>query len=307
MAWLVACQDPEPNGKLSEFASEFISLRLGGQNAAAMTGQPMINRSFQGLMGGMTGMPGGRAQNGSDTTLYEPWQSCAIITEITDDDGSVTITYDYGKGCQEGWGEWTYTMFGKFQYTYRYTTDRAGSVYRHSYSFASRADNYGGNYGRHDSTRWLSNGTSSYEGESTYDTVSQKFSGWFEHENESEYAYGDEEYEYRSDGRSSYDEKGHTVERSEYEYQQDDEYYKSTVIRPVFTRYDCSSPSIISASSLMMPWIPVSGVERVIYRQNGKTGLFEINYGDGQCDDIIFVTENGVTTRVDVGQWMTAF
>lgn len=59
-AWLVGCQDPEPNGKLSEFASEFISLRLGSQNAAAMTGQPMINRSFQGLMSGMTGMPGGR-------------------------------------------------------------------------------------------------------------------------------------------------------------------------------------------------------------------------------------------------------
>ncbi|MCU0418844.1 MAG: hypothetical protein MUC38_04230 [Cyclobacteriaceae bacterium] len=305
VALVVGCQDPAPATHLSEFASEFISLRLGGQQDAAMTAQPMINRSFQGLMGSLTGIPGGRAK--SDTTLYEPWQSCATLTEETGDDGRVTITFDYGDGCEEGWGDYRYTLFGKFQYTYRYTTDIIGSVYRHTYSFTSRYDNYGGNYGNSDSTRWLYDGTSSYEGESTYDTAHQTFSGWVEHESHSEYEYGDNTYDFRSDGRSSYHEKGNTVERNEYQYGQDDEYYQSTVIRPVFTSYECGNPALMSARCMITPWIPVSGIERVRYRQDGQEGTFEINYGNGECDNIIFVTENGVTTRIDMGLWIIAF
>jgi hypothetical protein len=304
IALLVGCSDEEPNGKLSDFAQEFINIRMGGQNSRAMTGQNIINQSFQGLMGGMTGIPGGRTKNVSDSTLFEPWTSCAEITEVTNEDGSTTVTYDYGDGCDEGWGEYSYTMFGLFQYTYLNTSNVSGSVMRYGYSYSSLYENYGGQYGDNDSSRWVTNGTSSYEGESSYDTVSMKFSGWFEHEDNSEYAYGDTEYDYNSSGRSTYNESGYRVERSEYEYNTADSYYKTKVISPLVTNYRCDTQEDggLPVSRAIFVWVPVSGIERVTYKQEGKEGMFEINYGDGECDNIIFVTENGVTTRVDLGE-----
>lgn len=310
VALIAGCDNEEPKANLSEFANQFISMRLGGQNEAARTGQSMINQSFQGLMGRSNGLPGGRVKGeDSDSTLYEPWQSCAIITEETNEDGSVTVTYDYGDGCQEGWGDFKYTMFGKYQYTYRNSVDFSGPVQKYLYSFSTLFDHYGGNYGTHDSTKWMTNGSSFYEGESTYDTVNQKFSGWYEDDSDTEYTYGGEDYEYQSNGRSSYDEKGFTVERSEYRYEQGDDYYRSLVLKPVFTSYECGNPTAMRGElqSSIMAWIPVSGIERISYKQEGKEGTFEVNYGDGTCDAIIFVTENGVTVRVDLSEWVQLF
>jgi hypothetical protein len=53
-----------------------------------------------------------------------------------------------------------------------------------------------------------------------------------------------------------------------------------------------------------MMWWPsyVSGREMVEYDRDGKAGKFEIDYGDGECDFIIFIYENGKVFRIDMSK-----
>ena len=44
----------------------------------------------------------------------------------------------------------------------------------------------------------------------------------------------------------------------------------------------------------------VSGRERIQYKQDGNSGEFEIDYGDGTCDNIIVIYENGKIFKIDL-------
>jgi len=44
----------------------------------------------------------------------------------------------------------------------------------------------------------------------------------------------------------------------------------------------------------------VSGKERISYRQGDKEGSFIIDYGDGECDNVIVIIENGKRIKVDL-------
>jgi hypothetical protein len=52
-------------------------------------------------------------------------------------------------------------------------------------------------------------------------------------------------------------------------------------------------------------WIPVSGIESVSSKENDQSYSFTINYGDGTCDNLATVTENGKTAVVDFSQIYT--
>ncbi|MDZ7606810.1 MAG: hypothetical protein U5K79_14745 [Cyclobacteriaceae bacterium] len=45
----------------------------------------------------------------------------------------------------------------------------------------------------------------------------------------------------------------------------------------------------------------VSGRERIEYRQGEESGLFEIDYGNGECDRIITIIEGGKKVEIDLG------
>jgi hypothetical protein len=120
------------------------------------------------------------------------------------------------------------------------------------------------------------------------------------------YEFGDKEYEYKSTGNSSYDEKGWLVPQNDYEYKEGDDFYSSKVTKALFSDYTCNSEqsSLIATDYI---WVPVSGREKINYKREGKEGSFEIDYGNGECDNIIYIIENGKRIKVDLGSgWLAA-
>ena len=303
--------DPEPSvTDLSEFAQEFMSMRLGSPNAMNRNSDAAVNKSFQSMMGSH-GFNGGRikgdstgSEPGNDSTVFQdPWVSCAVVSTIENADGSTTTSYDYGDGCEEGSGDYKYFMHGKTVQTYKYNSQQTGSVIRDTYLFKMLYDNYGGHYNV-DSSDWSIDGNSFYEGYSSYDTSRNKFSGAYSYSDTSLYNYGGKAYDYRSKGNSHYDETGWIVEESEYEYGDGSDFYHSSVIEPLVSNYSCNT---FSEGALVnrYVWVAVTGREVVHYKQGDKEGTFEIDYGNGECDNIIYITENGVRVEVELGSgWM---
>jgi hypothetical protein len=125
---LLACED-EPTNKatvndLSVYAKDYFKMRNSngvaqdGFSAGMRMGNP-VNMSFQGLYNQSLSMSAGRVGGDtteippSDTTIYyDPWISCAQITTTSNSDGSVTTTYDYGDGCEEGGSYYKFWMMG---------------------------------------------------------------------------------------------------------------------------------------------------------------------------------------------------
>lgn len=315
--WLLAfialgCQENEPKptvNDLSDFAMKYLSLRSGSLNSASMSQNGAMTQSFNGAYQGAYG-PSAQSEGGvvtSDSSIVgPPEQSCGTFTEIDNPDGSHTSITDYGKGCTFGEGDYEYEMWGKMTSTTKYTDSREGSLYEYTYLYRGSFDHFGGrNFYNGDTTDWETNGTYSYEGYSEYDTSTYKYSGWYNNYDSSDYHYGDDEYSYQSAGKTTYDQNKSVVEQNSYSYTEGDNYYRSDVIKPLVMDYSCNifSPRADGLAIACPIWMfYVSGTEVVNYRQDGKEGSFTIDYGDGTCDAIIVVTENGVSVTIDLSK-----
>ncbi|MFN3839533.1 MAG: hypothetical protein ACK4RF_02400 [Cyclobacteriaceae bacterium] len=304
LALVFSCSDNETAGieQLSDYAKSFLSLRIGSRDALASSTNGAINRSFQNL--NAFAFSGGRKKDGpnqGDTTIVDPWpwQSCAEITEFDSEDGSHTIIYDYGEGCEEGWGEYTWMMFGKFTETYRYLFTQDGSLFNDDYFYQVEYDNYGGKY--FDDIEWRLNGSSRYEGTSAYDTVKNTFSGMFNYDSETEYSYGDVQYAYEASGESTYNEKQYEMKSGGYRYSEGDDFYQAEVLKPLVYKYTCFNSPLFEGLLLMTY---VSGQERISYKQGDKQGSFVIDYGNGECDNVIIIIEDGKRIRIDLSKSM---
>ncbi len=337
-------EDPKTADQLSDFAAKYITMRFGSQNTLQDSRNAAVNNSFQDLFGihvrNMAGRLAEGNPNGSgdpvsdtikiddpgyidssgtgwveDTVIYEdPWVSCAEITETVNDDGSFTTIMDYGEGCEEGWDDWKYFIYGKITSTYMSNNTMIGSHYVDKYSYRTEYDNYGTRY-YYDSSVWEMDGISEYTGESVYDTTDYSFSGWYAYTDNTSYRYNDDVYRYSSNGRTTYDNNGSITESADYEYYAGDDFYKSTVLEPLMMDYTCWQNSTIKASSpdnssggtgIACVILYTAGVEKVSYSQGGESGELIIDYGDGECDNIMTITENGVVTVIDLSeQWDT--
>jgi len=315
---IFSCENDSDNKgsfkNLSEEAQNYLRMSRGsGAMLDAMSsgnrpGAPM-NVSFQGLYNMAKGINSGRlagdsSNTQSDTTIYsDPWISCAQITNTTNGDGSVTMTYDYGTGCWEGNSLYKYWMMGKYSYTYLDNYVQNGNVLKDSYYYNTSFDNYGGKYFYdNDSSFWLTNGTSSSHGESTYDTAAQTFSGSYSSDYSFNYVWDTINYIYSGSGKSSYSTNQFVVEKNKNSYSDGDNYYNSEVIEPLVKRYDCNShKGGLLPVDAMYYWTYISGREVIHYKQDGKEGSFEIDYGNGTCDNIVTVIEDGKRVDVDLG------
>lgn len=297
---LISCSDSE-NAQLSPAVKQYLSMRMGSNNAMAENMSGPVNRSFQSLFN-QASMNGKVASDSSgvpgDTTIIEdPWQSCAVVTNQTNEDGSQTTIYDYGTGCEEGWEGYKYFMHGKYTSTYRNTESREGSVFKSTYFYASQYDNYGGNY--NGLWSWVMNGGGTYSGHSEYDSVSQEFSGAYAYDDETTYQYDSVTYFYKSNGTSSYSNEKFTIETSENNYTYGTDFYQSKVLKPLVADYSCYDQS---SANFCFFWMFVQGRERVQYKNGDEEGSFEIDYGDGSCDNIVTIYEDGHVTRIDLGK-----
>ncbi len=296
-------QGPSPLSELSNEAKAFLGLRGGANQAMSASGNAIINKSFQGAYNGYasgSGVAGVSVDPDSTVVGPYPWQTCADVTEINNPDGSVTVITDYGDGCDEGSGEYHYFMHGKYTYTYKYEQSQSGSVFKYTYLNHNSAENYGGRYYfNNDSSEWLTNSHSMYSGESEYDTVNQKFSGFYAYSDTSEYEYDHVAYTSQSQGKATYNEKKSVFDINNYQYSFGNNYYKSTMLKSLVMDYTCFS---MMTDMMMAPfWSTyVSGRERIQYKQDGESGEFEIDYGDGTCDNIIEIFENGKVFKIDL-------
>jgi len=314
--------DNQPHAELSEEVQSYLAMKFGNSKNSMEALSGPINRSFNGMMNNFGPMAGGRTLDDSvksDTTIiddYTPWVSCATINETTDDEGFTTIITDYGDGCVEGDSFWSYLMFGKSIQTYRssFSAGEDGS-YDDEYVYNMVYENMGGEY--YDSSytdgvmKWTVDGFSNYSGESHYNQRTEEFSGFYEYDSEFDQTWDTYSYYSKSIGKSSYDQNGSSTEgTSEYNSSFDSYYYKSTILKPLVYNYKCMAENSDDSAALtkMAYWIYVSGIESISFTENGKSHSFQINYGDGDCDSIVEITENGKTYEVDMFTiWNNAF
>ncbi len=297
---------------LSPFARKFLGMQNAGINSFAMTGSGGLKSGFDAAMDGFELLSSADPGMPSDSAIVGPsndccFTTCANVTEILNGDGSTTVITDYGAGCEEGYGEWRYYMFGKNTNTYRYSSSQIDSRFSYEYLNRYSADNFGGKYywdmdndGDRDTTTWISNGSSNFSGASWYDTATQEFSGHYKHSDTSTYSVDNESYVHKSVGESKHDNKKLTVTLNNYEYRNGSNFYHSVVLIPLVSDYTCFAG--IGAALLTRPFwlVYVSGRERVTYNQDGVSGAFEVDYGNGECDSIITIIENGKIIRLDL-------
>ncbi len=316
IAFAVSCEDDGPryadNAELSSFVKDYLQLKLSpgmNMNAIQNNGAPAMFPS-----GSSFGRESaGRTNDSTATdTVYvpSPWTSCATVTETLNPDKSVTITYDYGEGCEEGYEGYKYFMHGKYSSTYFSAVDSTGHNRKESFSYDYVSENYGGKYYNGPvAIEWASNGSSRSQGYSEYNSRTQTYRGENTYETDNTYMYDGVSYSYKASSESWYDSEQSVLEESESTTRNGDNYYYSLVLEPLITKSDCNpyaggSRFFTSSSqvALYCYYIPfyVSGREFIKYRQDGKEGSFIINYGNGRCDSVVTIEEAGKIYQVDL-------
>ena len=238
----------------------------------------------------------GRAENDStDTTT----PSCLVETWEDDGNGNFTYTLDFGDGC-DYYGEF---LKGKLV--------EKGSYNESSFSSTTTYTNFGGQ-------DWTIDGTTSYSGtwEETEsntsepaDTAVYDFNASYEfsadlktsymeygHDSTSEVSTGERliEVDYEAQGSEEVDQDSYIVKtRTESVEISSGESFQSQVDTPLFYDFNCEDDGV---------WIFVSGKESGSYTFGDQSGTYSIDYGSGACDNIVTVTENGVSEEVDLGE-----
>ena len=223
--------------------------------------------------------------------------TCLVETWEDDGQGNFTYTLDFGDGC-DYYGEW---LKGKLVEKGFY----GGSNFNSTATYT--------NFGGHD---WTIDGKHAYSGtwssdelpENEEDSASWEYKATYEFSSDLELSYmeygyatsdvstGEQlvEVDYVAQGSEEVDQNGYTVKtRTESVDVSTGETYSSQVDIPLFYDYECEDEGV---------WIFVSGQQSGTYTFGDQTGTYSINFGDGACDNIVVVTENGVSAEVDLGE-----
>jgi hypothetical protein len=305
-----SCSDDETqNGSIDDLSAEaksFLALRAGSASTLGESRNSAINMSFSGLFNNFNN--GGRVAGDSidtvpDTTIIvgPPIPDCAL-TNYSEIPGGYEIAVDYGEGCDLGWEGYIYILFGKYKHLYKISNIPNGSKITGKYEMKSEYDNYGGRYSS-DSTgehSWSMDGRSTYFGSSEWDTLGGKFNGMYVNTDEMSYTYDNSTYSYFSEGSSEYDEEKWALNTNIYRYINSNDFYESVVLKPLVYKYACYQ--IVSLTDTGISASYVSGSEKITYKQGDKSGSFIIDYGDGACDNIITIIENGVEIKIDLSE-----
>ena len=233
---------------------------------------------------------------------------CLVETWEDDGVGNYTYTIDFGDGC-DYYGEF---LKGKMV--------EKGSYTENSFSSIVAYTKFGGQ-------DWMIDGTHNYSGTweevtingismpaDTVDTDSLDYQDYYYnasyefsadlttsymeygYDTTSEVSTGERlvEVDYIAQGSEEVDQNGYTVKsRSESVTINTGESFQAQVDIPLFYDFNCEDEGV---------WIFVNGKESGSYTVDDQTGTYSIDYGDGSCDNIVMVTENGISGEVDLGE-----
>ncbi len=228
-----------------------------------------------------------------DSSGYWNIWTCATVTELDNADGTHTTIYDYGDGCDE-YG----TLFsGKITYVWKTTGNDYYSkvVYENFYSYGMEMNGFSEYSFTSDGDPYYDYDTTNSGDDSTVSPgIVFYWSGTSTAKDDITMTYDSgEKYTYTSDYSTKWDNNTYTVLEGEYFYASEPEGYEYhyEVTSPIVYDYQCTDT-----------WIAVSGVETIHYQDASGTYDFMIDYGNGTCDNLATLTENGETSVVDFGQ-----
>jgi len=225
-----------------------------------------------------------------DTAYWESW-TCAEVTEYIDNEGNYVTIYDYGvDGCDD-WGS---LIKGKVTYIW----SQVENVY-YSKVLYENYSAWGMSMNGYSEYSYTMSDNMFFENPSDSSTTSFVWSGSSSCNEDMEMSYeGSETFHYTANYSSEWDENSYTVNEGYYSYKNitNSYEYTYTVIEDLFYNYECGWEI----------WVPVKGIEEIIYKDTELNTQFVTDYGDGTCDNIAQVTENGVVFTVDFGEmWYT--
>lgn len=229
-----------------------------------------------------------------DTAGYWAPVTCAKVTEIDNEDGTHTTIYDYGDGCEE-YGS---LIKGKITYIWKYDNNSYYSevIYDHYYSYGVEMNGTSIYTFTSDGNSFYTTGIKEDPNDSTVTIMPVEFnwSGTSTGHEEITMTFddGNSTY-YRSDYSNIWDSLSYKVIQGEYYYSssQDDSEYHYLVTLPLITDYTCTNA-----------WVPVSGTEIITTSENGVTAEYSLNYGNGNCDNLAELTQDGKTSLIDFGE-----
>ncbi len=223
---------------------------------------------------------------------------CLTQTWEDDGNGNYKFTLDFGDGC-DYYGEF---LKGKLV--------EEGSYSESGFSATVTYTNFGGQ-------DWTIDGTYSYSGQweeidgtsepadsaqyfyhASYQFSADLSTSYMEygHDSTSDVSTGERliEVDYVAQGSEEVDQDGYTVQsRTESISVSTGESFSSQVDIPLFYDFDCEDEDV---------WIFVSGQYSGSYTIGDQTGNYSVNFGNGECDNIVTVTENGISQDVDLGE-----
>lgn len=313
---IVSCEDDSPryadNAEMSSFVRNYLQMKVSpGMNMNSLQNSGTAGMFPGGPSFGRMSAAGRTNDSTATDSVYVPsqWISCATVTETTNPDKSVTVTYDYGEGCEEGYEGYRYFMHGKYSNTYFSSVDSVGPSRKETFSYAYDSENYGGEFNNGQSVvAWVSDGTSRSNGWSEFNRKTNTYRGENIFESDNTYSYDGVSYSYKTSSSSWYDHEQSVLAESESTTRNAGNYYYSLVLEPLVTRHDCNpfgGPNL----AFYCYYIPVyvSGREFIKYAQDGIEGSFVINYGNGKCDSMITIEEAGKVYQVDLASAEAVF
>jgi len=265
-------QKKNDKSELSDFTRRYLNLSQDIQQVKSrdIKNNNKINSSISRSLKSTRTKSG---DNDENTNNWTDTISCATISEGTNTDGFNYIIYDYGEtGCEE-WGALTK---GKMTWLWKETEKDNVSTYTYEdiYEDYISDDYYQDGY-----YKW--NGTYNSNNDNFEGTTNSKMTyKWEKETTMSESSYKDkytEDLYTILEGKESWTEKDKSYS------------YVMTIVKPLVYDYTCKDS-----------YVPVSGVEKVDAKEDGKETSITIDYGEGKCDNLVKITENGVTIEVDL-------
>ena len=201
------------------------------------------------------------------------YTSCAAEEFTENGDGSYTWVIDYGDdGCEEYDG---YRLRGKMTETYR--EDENG------FSGTIVYENFGDD-------EYMMSGTENFSGTHEDFEDSLNFSGSYTYSEDLVVTIDGEVFTVQSSGTETFDANGFTSTFTERYEASNGDYADVKTTTPLYFSFACEEQDVFEY---------VSGVEVISYQEGSESGELITDFGDGTCDNILSITEDGETFQVD--------